>query len=497
MNTTIAAILLSTILLGQTPQPRTTDRLCFLVAPITAAPADRAWVATAIEQGLTWTLRRTDRTDAIPLLWRQRATADLARRSGAPADHTPDPKHLGQLLGANILITGQATASANELVAELTLHDLRTDTSTPCRLAAPDIAALLTKLAPAVMAAAKVTPAANSGPAPTMSDSAVAIAYFAKAYQAAQDNRPADAVTLCKRAGAYDSDFIEPRLMLALLRAQHGDPQPAMQDLQTVVRLAHKASDRIALARAQGNMGLLYRQIGKNTVAQRYFELAAASGAKADDPFTQATAANNLAQVHLQAGRLEPAIDAMKQRDQLLRRIGDKLAIGPNLTLLGSTYQQLSRFENALAALTEAVTYSETFGSSEQVAAALHYLGSVCQDLDRTDEAIQHYTRSIELAPEALAAPTCNNLGLIYQEKDQLPQASKAFEQAINLLNRHPDPPQLAVCLINAADVYEAINNTPKAIDRLEQAASILRRMRHPQANAIQTRLDALRAKQK
>ena len=47
---------------------------------------------------------------------------------------------------------------------------------------------------------------------------------------------------------------------------------------------------------------------------------------------------------------------------------------------------------------------------------------------------------------------------------------------------------------LNAAEVHQALNQHPKAIEKLQQAEALLRTMGHPQADAMKTKLDAARA---
>ena len=105
------------------------ERICVMVAPLEADTPENQWVATAVEQGLTWSLARMAETTSIPDIWRQGGMADLKATGG---DKPVDPVELGRLLGAAVVATGRCEASATEVTVRLTLQGTATGEKTEC-----------------------------------------------------------------------------------------------------------------------------------------------------------------------------------------------------------------------------------------------------------------------------------------------------------------------------------------------------------------------------
>jgi len=500
MNTLL--LLLAAVLTAQTTDSSPHRPVRFLVAAVT--PADQTadqtidpWLGTAVERGLTWYLRRTGVTEAVPISWRDRTISSLDQPPPASAGQPHHAKHLAALLGADIVVTGSCSSGPEQLAAELQLHDLRTGQAHDCHAAGKNVSELLSRLAKQVLVTSGIVldeSAAGRIDTPICA-SPSAIEYHAKAMLAYRAGRHDQARYFCGQALRHDSKYRNPRITLAMYRAARGDVAGAVDSLQAVVRQAQRANDQIDVARAQGNIGLLYRRIGQNKIAQRYLDLTAKTARQDGDVYTLATVLNNLAQLQLAQNQPQAALDLLQQRQELLTKMGDRSAAGPNLTVIGTIHEQLGHFQQALKTHHQAVDRMRTIGAKSALAVALHHLGLAYHNLNRFDSAVQYYTESIELSDPVRTIATYNNLGLIYQQQRKYPQALDAFRRALSNMPDSPDPHQKAVCLANIASVLEELGQYPQAIDALQQTLEILRAVGHPQASVYQEKIDNLRAK--
>ncbi|HUW84703.1 MAG TPA: tetratricopeptide repeat protein [Phycisphaerae bacterium] len=494
-------LLLSVFTTAQTTGPVDGHPMRFLVARIVATDkATEPWVGTALETGLAWHLRRHPLIDAVPIPWRDRAMRDAGYLPAAPNMQLADAKRLAKLLGVGSLVTGTCRTELTQLVVELQVHDMHTEQTQRCVATGKDVRELLAD-AVARLVAMCVPPirppqsvAANM---PAYSRSASAIEYYAKALRGHQTEQLGRVPFYCAQALQSDGKFRDAMILLALHEVRQGNVANAIRRFQQVVRDAQLADDRVDLARAQGNLGWLYRQLGRHEVAQRYLELAADTARQADDPYNLATALNNLAQLAGSADQPQQAVQHLRARQQLLTQLGDQLGTAPNLVFLGTVYEQLEQYDEALATYQQAIEWIHKAGPAAALPEALSHLASAYEHLKQADLAIENYRKSLQLSdPTDPVRILCNNsLGLIYQKQNDYDLALEAFGQALEGLTRSGDGQARAICLSNIAMVYEERGQWPQAIENLNQAVNILRGLQHPQLAQYEALLNEMRSK--
>jgi len=491
-------LLLSLITVAQTTGPVDQQRTRFLVARIVASDkATEPWVGTALETGLAWHLRRRPPADAVPIPWRDRAMRDAGYLPAAPQMQLADAKRLATLLGVTTLITGTCRTTPTQLEAELHIHDVHSEGTRHFVATGKDVRQLLADTAARLFAPQADAPDVAASKLPAYSRSASAIEYYAKALRGHQTEQLGRVPFYCAQALQSDAKFRDAMILLALHEVRQGKVTNAMQHFQQVVRDAQLAGDRVDVARAQGNLGWLYRQLGRHEVAHRYLEFAADTARQAHDPYNLATALNNLAQVAVSTDQADQAVDHLRARQQLLTQLGDQLAMAANLIFLGTVYEQLEQYDAALATYQQAIEWIHKAGPAAALPEALYHLASAYENLKQADLAVENYRKSLQLAePTDPVRILCNNsLGLIYQKQTQYDLALEAFGKALEGLTRSGDGQARAICLSNIALVYEERAQWPQAIENLEQAVNILRGLRHPQLAQYEALLDEMRGK--
>ena len=494
-------LLLSLISIAQSTGPVDQQRTRFLVARIVASDkATEPWVGTALETGLAWHLRRRPPADAVPIPWRDRAMRDAGFLPAAPQMQLADAKRLATLLGVTTLITGTCRTTPTQLEAELHIHDVGSERTQHFVATGKDVRQLLADTAArlfALPAVAGGTPEPAASELPAYSRSASAIEYYAKALRGHQTEQLGRVPFYCAQALQSDAKFRDAKILLALHEVRRRKVADAMQHFQQVVRDAQLAGDRVDLARAQGNLGWLYQQLGRHEVAQRYLELAAETARQIHDPYNLATALNNLAQVAVSADQADQAVGRLRARQQVLTQLGDQLGMAANLIFLGTVYEQLEQYDAALATYQQAIEWIHKAGPAAALPEAHYHLASAYEGLRQPDLAIENHRRTLELAePTDPVRILCNNsLGLIYQKQTRYDLALEAFGKALDGLTRSGDGQARAICLSNIALVYEERGQWPQAIENLEQAVNILRGLQHPQLPEYEALLDEMRSK--
>jgi tetratricopeptide (TPR) repeat protein len=109
---------------------------------------------------------------------------------------------------------------------------------------------------------------------------------------------------------------------------------------------------------------------------------------------------------------------------------------------------RITQWKDGLTLFTHDVQYlKDSFDLENNTGTELARVG-------RNEEAIEFFSRSIELLPDWWT--NWNNLGVMYQQKDNIEQAKKCFQQAINNGNYHLAYENLASLLLIHYDTLEA-----------------------------------------
>lgn len=269
-----------------------------------------------------------------------------------------------------------------------------------------------------------------------------------------------------------------------ILARETGDLLDALAHFERVRDLApqlQRLSDdqgRQALAAALGNSGNVYFQMGRLQEAlaahQQVLETYRAIG----DRQGEARALGNIGIVYGQmGGRLEEALEKHQQALEIDREIGAWRGEANQLGNIGNVYTQMGRLEEALEAHKEAVEIHREIGYRLGEANQLGNIGNVYADMDRLGEALEAHEQGLEIHREIGyrlgEASHLGNIGLVYADMGRLEEAVAAHQQALEIAQEIGYRQGEARQLHNIGLVYEATGELERALDYLQQALAI------------------------
>jgi len=163
--------------------------------------------------------------------------------------------------------------------------------------------------------------------------------------------------------------------------------------------------------RVYNNLGIAYKEMGKNEEAVRAF--GKASEIDPDDPDVY----NNLGNAYANLGVGEEAISAYKKAIQLKPDFSDAY------NNLGIVYYNTGRMGEAITLFEEAIKKNPLF------AGAYNNLGVLYKSVGRREDAIRVYEKAIEINPDL--ADAYYNLGNIYKNEGRNRKAAEYYGKAL------------------------------------------------------------------
>lgn len=163
-------------------------------------------------------------------------------------------------------------------------------------------------------------------------------------------------------------------------------------------------------ARAQLNLGVIYRNLGDPVRAVEAFEEAARTFARLGYEADLSNARLNLAlALHLNLGRVDDAERAYREALDLARESGDRSEEIQDLFYLGNLELERGRVSEAEGSFRQCLELSEASGSAEGNWSALYGLGRVAEARGERREALGRFRRAvdeIETVRASLADPS-------------------------------------------------------------------------------------------
>lgn len=499
-----------------TPQSAARPRL--VIAGLAAGPdvdPRDAWMATAIEETLTWRMRRVPGVIAIPTMRAHQARREL--HDDAP----PDWSRVVRLLGAQKHVCGTVAGTPSAVTISLTLVDLTATATPPATTAigpAPLFDALneATRRLLAFLGIARLDQSLESvllGP-PCSTPSA--LEYFAKSILAMREDRARDAFYYADRMLEYDPQFRPGQLYFTQLelRLRPGDRAKTAVRLRRLSEAARAANDTLDAAEVEYAHGMLQLMAHSPESAQIRFESAFQAARASQDPYALLGAMNGLADmcVELATSRESPrSAEERKTHDHellrkaadwqlgclaVLRAIGDVVAEAPTAVKLAMLYEQLGELDKALAMHQRTLAASQSAGSRRGQSTAWLLIGQTQRRMGRAGEALDSLGRCLELA-DAAARPTVRlTLADVLQDaKIQQPlEAIRQLEEAWKELEPGDDFVSQLRCLRALAEARYAAGRKPAALEALEHAADIAHAMGVKDAEAIRKQIASWRS---
>ncbi len=469
------------------------------------------WIATAVEELLTWRLRRCTQLSTSPTQRLYQGQLELSSSNTADAPW----EHVARELGATHLISGECRGEWRKMSIAINIVPLATaggenppiNTKSGSFWDVLDDAtdAVVRRLAPS---AADDTAAHHARPSESMS----AIEYFARAVAA---SRAGDGVTAARLS--RDAADVDPRFRPALgllaqieLKSPAGGKARAARALRAVLDLARSSGDELDRLNAELALSLIARSDGAPqaalTRAQTALELATA----ANDAYGRVAAMNWISDLYLtdtgtsDGATTQPSDEALERLREsirwqraladLLDALHDRLSALPASTKMALTHERLGDDAAALAAHQRTLRLASELQSPALEAGAWVYLAQFHRARKAWPEARDAAARALERVDDAGKPAVLIMLGSIDAAAGDQTAALGQYQDAYERVRKTDDLGRQLMCLREIARLRHASGDVRGAVQAMQEAVDLAKILESGEHAALQAQLEAWRA---
>jgi tetratricopeptide (TPR) repeat protein/transcriptional regulator with XRE-family HTH domain len=261
------------------------------------------------------------------------------------------------------------------------------------------------------------------------------------------------------------------------------------------LRASRRTADKVAEARALGNLGHVFLMQGRYQQAAGHLGQAVAIFRQAGDQRGEACALGSLAVVNRRLGHYQRAGNQQSRALALVRGIGDQWAEALALMRLGTVDWNRGRYQQALERIQEAVCVSRQIGDPLSEAEALTRLAVVERHLGRYQDAKGHHELAIALfrhgRDQAGEAEALDGLGEVSLAMGQPVHAVAHHTAALHLAEETGDLNEQARAHHGLACAHQAVGEHALAQPRFEEAIRLFSVLGAPEARQIRARPSA------
>jgi signal transduction histidine kinase/uncharacterized protein HemY len=217
-----------------------------------------------------------------------------------------------------------------------------------------------------------------------------------------------------------------------------------------------------------GNIGDVYRALGQNDFAARYYREALKVAERIGIKYEVAKLYTSLAAISKDQRRFSEAHEFLEGSLTLRKEIGDEQGTSLSYSVLGQIYFQEKRFTEALGSFERSLEIRKRFGNREGISSSLFNMSQVYVATDQ-------YAKALELQTEALALEEAmgnkfnmgfsnNRLGSIYTKLKKFEKAEAHLKKAQEIARHANSKALLSANEYNWAQYYEAVGNNARAL---------------------------------
>ncbi|MEQ9165696.1 MAG: tetratricopeptide repeat protein, partial [Fulvivirga sp.] len=192
---------------------------------------------------------------------------------------------------------------------------------------------------------------------------------------------------------------------------------------------------------------------------------------------------NSMAEVYLALNQKQEALGKYKKVLEIEKSEGNQNQIINTYRKVASIYYQLSDYQNSLQCHFEILKINQTFKDSTNMAISYNTIGYHYKDLKNLDQSLSYYKAALDLNKQMNRndlndnniVSNLINIGVIYQQKGELRDSKRTFNEALKIKEKSGTPVEIAVMHnylatieVSAGQLNDAEMHTQMAIDLLK-----------------------------
>ena len=300
-------------------------------------------------------------------------------------------------------------------------------------------------------------------------------------------------ITLCEKnltkysKGSYLHSFYNKSMAIgfnnaAYLVNQLGEPQKALEYYQKELKINLEEKDKETIADSYNNIGVMYDNKGDIPKTLDYYFKSLTMHTEIGNKQGMALLLNNIGSVFKTQKDYPKALENYNKSLKLKEEIGDKKGIAISYNNIGFIYKTQAlelkekHAEGWDSLLKKAVSYyqkslkmREELGDKRAIANILNNIGVIYDDADDLDKALQYYSKALKLRQEISnkqgICSSLNAVGGIYRKQGHYSIAEQNTLQSLALAREIGYPKEISDAAETLFQIYRDQNNGMKALE--------------------------------
>lgn len=216
-----------------------------------------------------------------------------------------------------------------------------------------------------------------------------------------------------------------------------GDLTKAAEKNDLGFKLREKIGDKIGMAVACTNYGVLYQIQGDYAKAIDYYTQSLKYNEEAKNKSGVGTSLHNIGHLYQEQLDYTKALEYYFKSLKIRQSVNDLIGVSNSHLNIGSVYHSMKQYDEAIKYISKSLKISKELNYLPGVAASLGNMGMICQGKGEYDKAIDYFHQSLaiqeEIDDKQTIAISFLNIGSIYFEKKEYIKAIEFFKKSLKL----------------------------------------------------------------
>lgn len=304
----------------------------------------------------------------------------------------------------------------------------------------------------------------------------------------------ADHINSDKKAAVLCNDYPNASVYFLNLRLL---PSERAKWFESAMYAAQRLGDREAEGWHTGNLGRVYRDMGKARSALNCFQKVLAISREIHDRSSEARSLSNMASAYFDLGQPDVALKLLEEALPITREIKDRNEEGGVLGKLGTTHSHLGNPREAINFYSQQLIISQETRALGSEAEARVNIGIVYRTISQPSLALKWCKQAFDiyknLGDRRHQAATLNCVGLAHLDRREFDEAVLAFDEQLVLCREMEDPRGEGKALFNKALTLNEFGDHAQALSLAEDSLTIFEQLEAPEVEIVKATISSWR----
>ncbi len=268
-------------------------------------------------------------------------------------------------------------------------------------------------------------------------------------------------------------------LGIGALMIRTGDIDSAMMHLGETIRIAQLLGEKIAMAAAIINTGVLHKEQGRYPEALECYQRGVVIAESIGHTVWIRNATNNMGVVYMIQGRYAEAMKCYEKQIAISELLGDKNNAATGIGNMGIVYQDQGYLDQAMQCYEKQLGIAEALGDKAGVSMVVSNIANVLQQQGRYADAMERFLLGLTIAEsigrKAWVLKSIGNIGFIHQIQGRFATAMECFVRQLEMTISLGDKSEMAVAHARMGKVFYAAAQYYEAEEKYRKALEISR----------------------